>query len=682
MACAVDGFAADVEDPVENCLSVAVRGEEVLVTGAAAAVTICIVGAGPRGLSLLERICANSRESGIAAAVHLVDPYPAGAGRVWQSSQSRHLLMNTVAHQISVFTDPSVIMAGPVEPGLTVYEWAKNELPGDSAECAADSDFLAEARQLQADDYPSRALYGRYLEWAYRLIVRGAPPQVSVVVHRCKALALYDAPQRRPDGELSQTLRLDDGLRLEGLDAVILAQGHLPVRGSGHERSRTEFAVRHGLTYLPAANPAELDLSSIRAGEPTLLCGLGLAFFDLMALLTVGRGGSFEQAGAVLAYRPSGREPQLFAGSRRGIPYHARGSNQKGQYGRHNPTLLSAERIEELRARAERADGLDFRTEVWPLISREVETTYYCALLQEKSRAAEVEPFQLSFLGAFSQAQAQQLLDQYGIDPADRWDWQQIALPHSGRRFSGPSEFTSWLLDYLQRDVIEAHRGNVTSPLKAALDVLRDIRNEVRLVVDHSGLHGRSHQVDLDGWYTPLNAYLSIGPPASRIEELIALIRAGIIRVVGPGLRVTADEAAGVFVAESPQIPDSEVRATALIEARIADISLSRTADPLLRQLLDSGQCKPYQIRNRDSGSFQTDGMAVTERPFRIIDAAGHPHPSRFVLGVPTESVHWATAAGIRPGVNSVTLADSDAIARAALACGQSQSAPLPVVHQ
>ncbi len=36
--------------------------------------------------------------------------------------------------------------------------------------------------------------------------------------------------------------------------------------------------------------------------------------------------------------------------------------------------------------------------------------------------------------------------------------------------------------------------------------------------------------------------------------------------------------------------------------------------------------------------------------------------------GVPTESVHWVTAAGIRPGVGSVTVEDSDAIAGAVLA--------------
>jgi hypothetical protein len=57
----------------------------------------------------------------------------------------------------------------------------------------------------------------------------------------------------------------------------------------------------------------------------------------------------------------------------------------------------------------------------------------------------------------------------------------------------------------------------------------------------------------------------------------------------------------------------------------------------------------------------------VTRRPYRLLDAQDRPHPRRFAFGVPTESVHWVTAAGIRPGVNSVILGDADAIARTCL---------------
>jgi hypothetical protein len=44
---------------------------------------------------------------------------------------------------------------------------------------------------------------------------------------------------------------------------------------------------------------------------------------------------------------------------------------------------------------------------------------------------------------------------------------------------------------------------------------------------------------------------------------------------------------------------------------------------------------------------------------------------------VPTESVHWVTAAGIRPGVNSVILGDADAIARTCLRTAAEHRRPL-----
>jgi hypothetical protein len=57
----------------------------------------------------------------------------------------------------------------------------------------------------------------------------------------------------------------------------------------------------------------------VRPGENVLVRGFGLAFIDLMLLLTEGRGGRFEeQPGGGLRYQPSGAEPVLHVGSRRG----------------------------------------------------------------------------------------------------------------------------------------------------------------------------------------------------------------------------------------------------------------------------------------------------------------------------------------------------------------------------
>ncbi len=197
-------------------------------------------------------------------------------------------------------------------------------------------------------------------------------------------------------------------------------------------------------------------------------------------------------------------------------------------------------------------------------------------------------------------------------------------------------------------------------PLKAALDVLRDLRNELRLVVDHGGLAGASRRDHLDRWYTPLNAFLSIGPPRRRIEELAALVEAGVLEVLGPRLDVR--EADGAWVASSPDIPGSAVRVTTLVEARLPEPDLRRTADELLGRLLRTGRCRPHTV-----DGYETGGLDVTPRPYRLIDRQGAVHERRFAFGVPTEGVHWVTAAGARPGVDSVTLSDADAVARAVL---------------
>lgn len=625
--------------------------------------TVCIAGAGPRGLVVLERLCAGERKSPAheAITVHVVEPYEPGAGRVWRTRQPRRLLMNTVASQVTVHTDHSVLMDGPVEPGPSLHEWAA------ALTAHPDPEVLAEASRLGPDDYSSRAFYGAYLTAAYRTVVEHAPAHVTVVHHRTRAVALSggDGPQR---------VTLADGTRLTGVDAVVLALGHLPAELTADERGLAKAAAAHGLTYVPPANPADADLSRIGPGETVFVRGLGLNFFDVLALLTEERGGVFEADGGELRYRPSGREPRIVAGSRRGVPYHARGENQKGPHGRHEPRLLTLDAVARLHRRAEEGERVHFRTDLWPLIAKEVEGVYYGGLLAARGR--QREPFVGQFLAARGHGEEARLLAAAGIAPADRWDWERLQRPYPQAALSGPAAWREWLCGHLAADVREARAGNVGSPLKAALDVLRDLRNEIRSAVDHGRLEGNSYRDDLQAWYTPLNAFLSIGPPASRTAQLLALIAAGVVDVIGPRPQLAVSE--GGFTVTSTAVPGSGARATAVVEARLPEPDLPRTADPLLRDLLRRGQAARHRIPGTCGTAYETRGLAVTERPYRLLSAAGRPHPRRFAYGVPTESVHWVTAAGIRPGVNSVTLADADAIARAVLAlpAGEAVLAP------
>jgi L-aspartate N-monooxygenase (nitrosuccinate-forming) len=604
---------------------------------------ICVVGMGPRGLSVVERVCANAMADGTPVRLHVVDPHLRRGGRVWHTDQPGVLLMNTVASQVTMFTDASVACAGPVRTGPSLYEWATSFVPTEPFGPYPDWVY-AEAAALGPDSYPTRAFYGHYLRWVFATLTRCAPDVVAIEPHGVTAVGLVD----ETDG--TQTVTLSDGRVLTGLDAVVLALGHVDVPLTGEERALADFADAHGLRYVPPGNPAETDLAAIGPGEHVALRGLGLNFFDHMALLTVGRGGRFTEAGDGLVYEPSGREPLLVAGSRRGVPYHARGENQKGVDGRHLPLFLTPEVIADLRRRG----GIGFTTDVWPLVDREVRAVFYRAQAEDPA----------GFLTAFRAAPDDpDLPARFGI--TERWDWDRIARPHGQRRFAGHDEFQAWLLDHLRRDLAEARLGNVSGPLKAALDVMRDIRNEIRLVVDHGGLTGGSYRDELMSWYTPLNAFVSIGPPPRRIAEMVALVEAGVLRVCGPGMQVKA--APSGFVVRSEEIPGAEFVASTLIEARLPVLDLRATTDPLLSGLVAAGACSTYRIPDQESGDFVSGGLAVTPKPYRMIDASGRVHPRRFAFGVPTEPVHWGTAAGIRPGVDSVILGDADAIARACL---------------
>ncbi|KAK6818963.1 hypothetical protein PG989_005747 [Apiospora arundinis] len=608
---------------------------------------IAIVGAGPRGTSVLERLAACAPDLLTPSkhlTVHVIDPLPPGAGKVWRTTQSSKLLMNTIASQITVFTDKSLKSARRIYPGPTLYEWLKDQYP-----------------EYGPDTFPSRAIYGQYLKWAFHDVVTRAPPSFHVEIHAARAIELDDGLQGL------QMLRLEDGTTLTGLAAVVLAQGHLPLVPGPDQQPLAAYAQQHpGLTYIGPANAADVDTSALVAGEPVFLRGLGLCFCDYMALLTLDRGGRFERTlEGGLRYLASGAEPRMYASSRRGVPLpargvpcQARGDDEKDVGGRHTSLLITEDVIARFR---HRAGAVDFMKEVWPLIRKEVELTYYETLLRRTD-------FQARFLEIPSDSAKEiQLLEELGVSAEQRWSWDHIERPTCGRTFASTAEWQDWLVGYLREDIRQASLGNINGPLKAALERLRDLRHEVRLLVEHAVLAGASRRDHLDRWYTPLNAYLTSGPPCERIEQMIALVEAGVLTLVGPSPEVVpaskeGEEGSG-WIVRSPEVAGSAVRVTTLVEARLPEPDLCRTDDALLTHLQQTGQCRPHVVGE----GYETTGLDVTQSPFHLIDCQGRPHPRRFALGIPVEGLLWVTAVGARPGVNSSTLGDANAVAWAAL---------------
>lgn len=624
------------------------------------AAQIAVVGAGPRGTVVLERICANASlvAPGQRIDVHLIDPWPHGGGRVWRTGQNRHVVMNTVAGDITVFTDDSVRCAGAIRPGPTQYQFARMLAAGEIEGFPGWA--VAEARAMRPWSYASRAFQGCYLGWALQHIIDTAPPQVRVMQYRMRAVSLKDVPGGR------QLLWLDGQPTPLEVDAVVLSMGHIDVAPTSGQQALQDFATRHGGTYLPPASPGEVDLSGIRAGEPVILRGLGLNFFDYMVLLTVDRGGSFDRRSGRLVYRPSGQEPVLYAGSGRGVPYTARAEIRQEIVPRYQPRFLTGDVIRALRHAAGTGCG-DFMTDLWPYIAKETGWVYYRHLL--RGEPAALARFEASYPAlTWGSEQLDALLAELVPNADDRWDWDQLDRPTIGRHFAGRPEYLAWIKSRLREDYVNSTLGPAGSALKATAAMLRDLRDEVRQVISHQGISGNSYREHIDRWFSGLNNYVASGPPAFRIEELSALADVGIVRFVGPDMGVTADSDRGLFLAHSPAVDGPPVAAAALIEAHLPLIDLRRTTDPLLRDLLQAGQCRPHRMPNADGTEVETGGLDITEGSQRVIGTDGSAHRGRFSYGPPVESVQWVTAIGARPHVNSRTLLQGDAIARGALA--------------
>ncbi|MGM1057956.1 FAD/NAD(P)-binding protein [Saccharothrix sp. Mg75] len=621
-------------------------------------VEVAIVGAGPRGLSVLERLLVRAGRAphqGLVR-VHLFEPGEPGAGRIWRTTQSEWFLMNTAAGEVSVFS--SGPDGGPVRAGAgpSFAEWLRDH-PRWSG--------------IGPDDYGPRPVYGEYLRMAFEAMVANAPLGVEVV-HVPEAAVRV----ARANGLTTVT---GSGGTTVAAHKVVLTTGHPRVAPDGDERALLTFArQRPGLTYLRGDSAADLPLSAVAPGEQVGVIGLGLTFFDVLAELTEGRGGRFTDEGGVVTYLPSGREPHLVGGSRSGLVMLARGRNQKAPSYRYRPGFMTEAAVLRARREAQRRTGsaqLDFVRDVLPLLRLEVEHVYYTAHVRRRLGDGAAERFAALHL---TSADRHGLLGEWGLGDVPPPDLERLARPFGDREFDSPDAFHAELLDLLDRDIAEAGQGNVDNPLKASLDILRDTRAVLRQAVDFAGLRPESHRAFLS-WFNPINTMVSAGPPALRVAQAVALVRAGLLTVVGPGTRIGVDHATGRFTLESPKVKGSRRAVTTLVDARIPRPRLDADADPLIGDLLAQGLITECVNSDAATGErFRTGSVAVTRKPFHVVDALGNPDPDLYALGVPTENTRWFTQIGNgRPGPMTGFHADADAIAEDVL---RHRPASAPVV--
>lgn len=606
---------------------------------------VAVVGVGPRGLAVLERTAARLAQDSGSEPVELyaIDASEPGPGRIWRPDQPQWLLMNTPAGEVTMFSGPRD--DGPARPGAgpSLAQWWAGDSP-------AEGDPYA---------YAPRGTYGRYLSFVLDAVESGLPDRVRL--HRVRGRVHR---MRRTGVGAGWTLTLDEGRTIEA-DRVVLATGHPVTAMLPDQQTLSDFAAeRPRVHYVRGDSAADMPLAELARGSRVGVLGLGLAFYDVMSLLTEGRGGRYVTEGGELRYVPSGREPRLIAGSRSGVPLPARGRNQKTADHSYQARIFTRERIEGLRSRGK----LDFDRQVLPWLLAEVTLVYYATEIRARRGERICELFVDQAVRAARDDSAPDLAvvqqaARFGVQGMPPVDLRQWARPFVREEFADREAYQRAVAGVIRLDLLEAEKGNAHGPVKAALDTLRDVRSTIRAAVDLSGLTARSHEEDFLGSFAPISSHLAAGPPAIRLRQVLALMEAGVLELIGPGVQFAADPERGCFTAHSPYVSQEPAHLDAVMDARIPTPDVRADTSALIQDLLLQGTVTSYANVD-DDAVFDTGGMAVTKAPFHPIDTHGQPVTDLYALGIPTEHTRWFTQVGSsRPGAWGEFMADADAIA-------------------
>lgn len=602
--------------PIARRESVQVKAGQAALAGSRR--TVAIVGMGPRGLSVLDCLCQHARSGNLQGPLQVLmfDTGPWGEG-AHSSLQHEDLLINTVASQVSIFPAGREL-AGQQAPSLT--QWAR-QVGYRRIDNRYRKDQPGKGEAISDHDYLPRRLLGEYLGWAFDQICQQFPDTVSLRSINGRV----DDITRAPSG--NYRLVLADGTT-HTADYAVLSTGHgmrTPTQQDARLQAFAEAAqvANPRAAYFPSPYPMT-RLQPIAADSCVAIQGLGLTAYDVISTLTTARGGRFTGDGPYRVYHPSGREPQIVLFSRNCLPFAARGTNQKGLEGGHLAVFFTVGAVQSLQQKATARRGspqLDFDQEILPLIKLEMAYAYRLA-----QQGCSVDS------SSFVPTQAECEAIDYLLNPLQFHEFEHF------------DSFSAFFRAHLEQDLEHAYLGNLTSPLKAAADVLRDTREAIRTAVEFGGLTPESHKDYVEG-FVPTTNRVTFGPPKQRNAELLALMDAGIVSVAGgPGNQVAGDVRRNQFcITNQFNTGAVDQYVDVLIAARLDLYSPLTDSSPLARNLLANGMARPYV-----NADYHPGGLDIT-RSLQVIDANGRAHERLWAIGIPVEGPHFYTHALPRP---------------------------------
>jgi len=585
---------------------------------------VCIVGLGPWGLCVLERLVdAARRNPETVLRAHVVEPGRPGGG-IFSLEHPDYFVLNTPCGQHSMYPYPERVEEGRLGKGF--YEWATEKgyrWHGD--ECRISN----EGQAVGPDDFLPRRLMGEYLQWFYDVLCAEAPPNLAITRYAASAIDVEPLPSGR------ERVHLDDGRHVMA-EHVVLTTGH----GQGDPG----FAASHGMSSsstakgVMSAYPVEAFIGSVAPSDKVAVEGMGLVALDVVTALTVGLGGSYATApNGGLRYRPSGREPSLYLFSRGGFPYCAKSLGAADPVGDYKPAICTPERVASLK-RGE--DGskrqIDARRELLPLVFAEMELRYYTVAAAIAGGAEVAGRVHRDLLdawrsGAFDEARSG-WARAFGTFSAS-----DVFFLGDGAGYADSQHYQSRVYTSVEEDVAAALVSGGATPLKAALETLRALRDTIRTAVEFKGLTLGSHldfQDNLRGRFARLVA----GPPAFRSQQLLALMAAGVVAApFGPAPEVLPMPD-GSFTVRSTRLASRfEMDVDRIIRAHTDFPSVERPAGPLIANLVARGRVRPLSFDQATAGSID-----LTE-DFHPLDKYGRPQRNLWVFGVITEGVRYFT---------------------------------------
>ena len=503
---------------------------------------------------------ANAPEllAGRPLRVHLVDPHRAGTGRVWRPDLHPLLWMNSMAEDVTMFTDDSVHCAGPIRPGRRCYEWAAGRRRRHARRARARRRWPPRSAGYRPMTFPTRLVQSVYLDWFHRQVLASLPADVEVVAHDRRAVDVRDERRRHASG-----WSLDGVDEPLVADVVVLALGHLDAEPATAATGVVEFAAAHGLVHLPAGHTAEQDLSVLEPGDDVIALGFGQAFTDLVVLVTEGRGGRFVDARRrhARATSPSGREPVAprRVAPRRAVPLQAR-LPPAGPAG----AVAAVPRRRRDRARCWPATRpLEFRRDVLPLAAKEVGWAYYHELFiahRERTTCDVGRRSPSATPPPTAATSSTRVVASSVPDPADRFDLGALDRPLAGLRFDRPPDAPRPRRRATSPPTSPAAPTRPTAPTSARSSGCCSTFGTLGRIGASGRVAPRSRVDELGGWWFCFFMYYASGPPPARLRQLLALADAGLLRFIGAdidGRPPTPIERR--FVARSTSHPDGVV---------------------------------------------------------------------------------------------------------------------------